>query len=166
MRIVFIHHGNRKIENPRSQNEDLTELGYKDCELVAQLLEKAKTRDNFKAIYTSQFFRCKKTAEIINKFLNVPIFEDKRLDEYRSVNRETWVDLQTRVGECLDDLVGKYDDEDTIICVTSGLNVVAFTNKAYNLPPSETAPFMFIPSCSPIIFEFKKIINSWKSDSN
>ena len=156
MRILFVHHGNRKIENPRSQNEDLTEIGYKDCELVAELLNKAKARDNFKAIYTSQFFRCKKTAEIINKFLNVPIIEDKRLDEYKSVSGESWVDLQTRVGECLDDLLQKYDDADTVICVTSGLNVVAFTNKAYNLSPSEKAPFMFIPSCSPILFIYKK----------
>ncbi len=156
MRIVFVHHGNRKIENPRSQKEGLTEIGYKDCELVAELLNNAKTRENFEAIYTSQFFRCKKTAEIINKFLNVPIFEDKRLDEYRSVEGESWVDLQTRVGLCLDDLVQKYDDNDTVICVTSGLNVVAFTNKAYNLSPSENAPFIFIPSCSPMFFNYKK----------
>lgn len=156
MKILFVHHGNRKLENPRSQNEDLTEIGYKDCELVAELLNVAKARDNFKAIYTSQFFRCKKTAEIINKFINVPIFEDKRLDEYRSVSGESWVDLQTRVGECIDDLLQKYNDDDAVICVTSGLNVVAFTNKAYNLPPSEDAPFMMIPSCSPILFQYKK----------
>ena len=65
MKILYVHHGNRKLGNPPTQNDDLTEIGYKDCELVAELLNNKRVKDNIKAIYTSNFFRCKKTAEII-----------------------------------------------------------------------------------------------------
>ena len=28
MKIVYVHHGNRKKGNPSTQNDDLTEIGY------------------------------------------------------------------------------------------------------------------------------------------
>ena len=156
MKILYVHHGNRKLGNPPTQNDDLTEIGYKDCELVAELLNNKRVKDNIKAIYTSDFFRCKKTAEIINKYLNVPIMEDSRLNEFQSIENEQWVDLQNRVSMCIDDIIQKYNDDDIIVCVTSGINIVAFINKAYNLQSSNDAPFLGIPSCCPIIFDYKK----------
>ena len=155
MKIIYVHHGNRKLGNPPTQEDDLTEIGYKDCELVAQLLNNKDAKANVKAIYTSQFFRCKKTAEIINKNLNVPIIEDKRLDEYGSIKDETWVDLQNRVTECIDQIQQTYNNDDIIICVTSGLNICAFINKAYNLPASNNTPFIFVPNCCPLIFNYE-----------
>ena len=62
MKILYVHHGNRKLGNPPTQNDDLTEIGYKDCELVAELLNNKRVKDNIKAIYTSNFFRCKKRS--------------------------------------------------------------------------------------------------------
>lgn len=156
MKILYVHHGNRKLGNPPTQNDDLTEIGYKDCELVAELLNNKSVKDNIKAIYTSDFFRCKKTAEIINKYLNVPIMEDSRLNEFQSIENEQWVDLQNRVSMCIDDIIQKYNDDDIIVCVTSGINIVSFINKAYNLQSSNDAPFLGIPSCCPIIFDYKK----------
>lgn len=156
MKIIYVHHGNRKIENSPTQQDDLTEFGYKDCELIAELLGNTEIKTHLKAIYTSQFFRCKKTAEIINKNLNVPIIEDCRLDEFRSVENEQWIDLQNRVAACIEDILQKYNNDDMVICVTSGVNIVSFINRAYNLPPSNDAPFLGIPSCSPIIFKYKK----------
>ncbi|MBO4726148.1 MAG: histidine phosphatase family protein [Clostridia bacterium] len=156
MKILYVHHGNRKLGNPPTQNDDLTEIGYKDCELVAELLNNKTVKDNIKAIYTSDFFRCKKTAEIINKYLNVPIMEDSRLNEFKSIENEQWVDLQNRVSMCIDDIIQKYNNDDIVVCVTSGINIVSFINKAYNLQSSNDAPFLGIPSCCPIIFDYKK----------
>lgn len=156
MKILYVHHGNRKLGNPPTQNDDLTEIGYKDCELVAELLNNKTVKDNIKAIYTSDFFRCKKTAGIINKYLNVPIIEDSRLNEFKSIENEQWVDLQNRVSMCIDDIIQKYNNDDIIVCVTSGINIVSFINKAYNLQSSNDAPFLGIPSCCPIIFDYKK----------
>lgn len=156
MKILYVHHGNRKLGNPPTQNDDLTEIGYKDCELVAELLNNKRVKDNIKAIYTSNFFRCKKTAEIINKYLNVPIMEDSRLNEFKSIENEQWVDLQNRVSMCIDDIIQKYNNDDIVVCVTSGINIVSFINKAYNLQSSNDAPFLGITSCCPIIFDYKK----------
>lgn len=156
MKIIYVHHGNRKIGNPPSQNDDLTELGYKDCQLVSQLFNNGSIKDSLKAIYTSSFFRCTKTAEIINQFHNVPIIEDERLNEFKSFENETWTDAQTRTINCINDILKKYNDNDTIICVTSGVNLGAFICKSFGIEPSEKTPFLGVASCSPIIFNFKK----------
>lgn len=34
MDILYVHHGNRLKGNSPTQDDDLTELGYKDCEFV------------------------------------------------------------------------------------------------------------------------------------
>ena len=156
MHIIYVHHGNRKLGNPPTQEDDLTELGYRDCELLAELLNNKHIKEKIKAIYTSPFYRCKKTAEIINKNLNVDVLEDARLNEYKSVNNENWLDLQNRVEDCINNIVDKFGSDDYVICVTSGINIVSFINKAYNLSPSSNAPMLGVPSCSPIIFEYIK----------
>ena len=64
MKIIYCHHAERAV-NPkklRSQEDDLTSNGIKDAELVSELLANEKIT----AIYTSNFYRCKKTAQIIN----------------------------------------------------------------------------------------------------
>ena len=85
----------------------------------------------------------------------MPIIADDRLNEFDSKN-EDWVYLQNRVNECIEDILKKYDDEDMIICVTSGVNIVSFINKAYGLTASKNAPFLGVPNCCPIIFDYKK----------
>ncbi len=157
MKIIYVHHGNRKIENPPSQKDDLTELGYKDCQLVSELFKHESIKNSLKAIFTSSFFRCTKTAEIINQFHNVPIIKDNRLNEFKSFKNETWTQAQTRIINCIDDIIEKYNDEDTIICVTSGVNLGAFICKSFGIVPSESTPFLGVASCSPIIFNYKKI---------
>ena len=82
--------------------------------------------------------------------------EDSRLNEFKSIENEQWVDLQNRVSMCIDDIIQKYNNDDIVVCVTSGINIVSFINKAYNLQSSNDAPFLGIPSCCPIIFDYKK----------
>ena len=44
MKIIYVHHGNRKRGNPSTQEDDLTEIGYKDCNIVAELLNDKKIK--------------------------------------------------------------------------------------------------------------------------
>jgi len=156
MKIIYVHHGNRELGNPPSQDDNITKLGKKDAKIVSELMLKSKKAGtNFKCIYSSPYFRCKKTAKIINKKLNLPIIMDDRLNEFDSKN-ETWIDLQTRVRECIKDIVYKFDKNDAVICVTSGVNVVAFISLANKQKPSESAAFIGISSCSPLIFNIDK----------
>lgn len=154
MKAIYCHHAQRDCGNPPSQENGLTKLGIKDAKLTAELFSQFT---NIKAIYTSNFYRCTKTAKLINKIINVPIFEDSRLNEFKSVENETWVDLQKRIISLLDELNKKYNENDKIICVTSGVNVGAFICWGFNLEPSDNTPFIGIDSCSPLIFPAPKV---------
>ncbi len=148
MKILYVHHGLRD----HGQADGLLPLGMDDARLVARLLHQSNL--NFVAIYAADNFRCRQTAELINSFINVPILTEKRLDEYRG--NETWAECQERIGEAVGDIVDKYAQSDCAICVTSGVNIAAFINLAYGLAPSENAPFITVPSCSPILFDIDK----------
>ena len=157
MKFVFVHHAHRAKGNPKSQDDDITLLGEQDAKVVAMLFAEGQEKGaNIQAIFTSPFKRCMKTAKIINEKINVPICEEPRFNEVRSVPGETWIEFQNRMRSAIYDLVCKYDDEDMVVCVTSGANVIAFMQLVFKLKPSEDAPFVQIPSCSPLIFEITK----------
>ena len=169
MKIIYIHHALRKLGNPPSQNDTLEPLGIKDAENTADLLKimSEKSKSKMRAIYTSPYYRCAKTAEIVNKHINLPIYEDSRFNEFNNVfeaieggknvtKTESWTECQTRIREAIKDIVFKYDDDDIVICVTSGVNITAFIGVAYKIPVSENLPFPMVPSCSPIAFDIDK----------
>lgn len=167
MKIIYVHHALREKGNPPSQDDKIQPLGLQDAEIVAELMKKMSEYSNIKAIYTSPYFRCAKTAEIINKHINVPIYEDPRFNEFNKVfdiiegnktitKTESWIDCQIRIREAIKDIVFKYDDNDTVICVTSGVNITAFISLAFKIQPSENLPFPMVPSCSPIGFDIDK----------
>lgn len=169
MKIIYIHHALRQKGNPPTQNDGIQPLGIKDAENTAELLKIMldNSKSKFKAIYTSPYYRCSKTAEIINKHINLPIYEDPRFNEFKNVfeviengkattKTETWLECQTRIKNAIKDIVEKYDDNDTVICVTSGVNITAFISLAYKIPASDNLPFPWVPSCSPIGFEIDK----------
>jgi len=169
MKIIYVHHALRQVGNPPSQDDKIQPLGIQDAETTSELLKimSDKSKSTFKAIYTSPYYRCAKTAEIINKYINLPILEDSRLNEFNKVfeviqggqsitKTETWLECQTRIREAIKDIVFKYDNNDTVICVTSGVNITAFIGLAYRIPASENLPFPWVPSCSPIGFEIDK----------
>ena len=64
--------------------------------------------------------------------------------------------MQKRVIAGIKDIVNKYNDEDSIICVTSGVNIAGFLDWNLGLEPSENMQFLGIISCSPIIFKYNK----------
>ncbi len=167
MKIIYVHHALREKGNPPSQNDKIQPLGLQDAEIVAELMKMMSEYSNIKAIYTSPYFRCAKTAEIINKHINVPIYEESRFNEFNKVfdiiegnktitKTESWIDCQIRIRNAIKDIVNKYDDKDTVICVTSGVNITAFISLAFKIQPSENLPFPLVPSCSPIGFDIDK----------
>lgn len=151
MRIIYMHHAERNIGkdhmNPElRQLEDITDTGIKEAELLSKRFEK----QNITAIVTSPYLRCKHTAEIINKYHNAPIIEDERFNEmYRD---EEWGNLLNRNMKAIDDIVNKYNDDDTIVCVTSGVNFSAFVCYFYNIEPSNDIPWSQAVDLSPILF--------------
>ena len=160
MKIFYVHHALRNMGNPPSQEDGLKEVGVEDAEIVSKIFEEGKKHFDIKAIYTSSFFRCKETARIINKTLNVPIIEDGRLNEFGSFHnderKETWEECQKRIIEAIKDIVFKYDKKDTVLCVTSGVNLTAFISLAYKIEPNNNLPFPMVPSCSPLGFEITR----------
>lgn len=167
MRIIYIHHALRELGNPPSQDDKLLPLGEKDAENTAEFLKLMTKRHNLKAIYTSPYYRCKRTAEIINKDANVPIIDEPRLNEFKNVFKlvsgsefdekaETWLECQLRIRQAIKDIVETYDDNDAVVCVTSGVNITAFISVAYKVEPSDDLPFPMVPSCSPISFDIDK----------
>ena len=69
-----------KINSNKNIPVHITKKGIKQAELVAKKLKKIK----FDVIYSSEFLRCKETAEIINKYHNLNIKYDKKVNEWRT----------------------------------------------------------------------------------
>ena len=79
MNIVYCHHAQRNRGKIATQNDDITKLGKKDAEIVSELLDELqRLKGKVVAIYTAEFLRCTKTAEIINQKIKVPVFVDAR----------------------------------------------------------------------------------------
>ena len=91
MNIIYCHHAQRNRGTIPSQNDDITTLGEQDAKLFAEML---KNEDDVKVskIYTSPFFRCRKTAEIINTHINVPIVEDEKIKWISQTNKRRNLD--------------------------------------------------------------------------
>lgn len=150
MKIIYCHHAERAV-NPRkrrNQNDDITDNGFKDAQLVAELLSKEKIT----AIYTSNFYRCKKTAQVINSHIGAPIFEEERFNEVGSIEGEDWKDCLTRNINALNDIMTKYNDDATIVCVASGVNLSAFVCWNLGIKPTRDIPFMGATNCAPVVF--------------
>lgn len=148
MKIIYLHHAERDRINKGElrQLDDITLNGVKDAELVSEMFKKV----NVSAIYTSPYLRCVHTAQIINQHINVPIYNDERFIE-KEYN-ETWIEFLNRNMNAIDDIVKKYNEDDTIICVTSGVNLSAFICYFYNITPSSDAILAQGVNCSPINF--------------
>ena len=112
MKIIYCHHAERDVDprKLRSQDDDLTDNGIKDAELVSELLANQKIN----AIYTSTFYRCKKTAQIINRTLNIPIVEEERFNEVGSVEGEEWKNALQRNIDAIVNIQEKFNDDEII----------------------------------------------------
>jgi len=155
MKIIYIHHAERDIDETVDwQEHDITENGVKQAEMLAEII----TKDlNVKAIYTSPFKRCIKTAQIINKNINVEIIKEERFNEWNYDKSEGQNEFLKRNIDAINDICSKYNDDDMIICVSSGVNITAFILKSYGITPNDDVPISQAVLCSPVVFNIKKI---------
>ena len=156
MKIVYIHHAERDKSSDAEWGsfertfDDITEIGKKQAELLAQRLKNEK----ISAIVSSPYLRCMHTAEIINKYHNLEIKEDSRFNEIQK--DEEWISLLKRNMEAIDEIVKSHSDDEMILCVTSGVNISAFICYTYNIVPSNDVPWSQAYDISPVIFNIKK----------
>ena len=149
MQLLYVHHADRnRDKNIPRQEQDITENGIKEAELLAQKLKQISHKVT--AIYTSPYDRCRHTAEIINEYIHAPIYEEVRFNEMK--NGETWKELQVRNMEAIDDIVNNYHDNELVICVSSGVNLSAFIYYFTGIKPDNTNPWIQAVTCSPVLF--------------
>lgn len=156
MRIIYFHHAERKIrknihDEQLRQLDGITRNGRKEAVLLAKKFK--KNQRNVKAIYTSPYLRCSLTAKILNKYLNVPIIEDERINEWKK--QETKKEFLKRNINFLEEKNMEYKDDDAIICVTSGVNLTAFFCYFYGIEPNNDIILSQAFGCSPINFVSK-----------
>ena len=148
MQILYVHHAERDRSNKSidRQYQDITENGIIEANLLAEKLKQI----NITAIYTSPYLRCTHTANIINKYNNAPIYEENRFNEMK--NEETWKEFQIRHINALDEIINKHNDNDFIICVSSGVNLSAFIYYFTKKEPSNDNPWIQALTISPVLF--------------
>ncbi len=157
MKIIYCHHAQRDKENRKQnvnpQDDNITLLGREDARIFAKMLNDKDIIIN--KIYTSPYFRCLETAKIINENNNTKINFEPRFNEYNKTV-ETWKECQQRIIDAINKIVNENDNDDIILCVTSGVNLTAFICWAYGIKPNNNNPFPGVISCSPIIFDYEK----------
>lgn len=148
MQILYVHHAERDRTNKSidRQYQDITENGIIEANLLAEKLKQV----NITAIYTSPYLRCTHTAKIINKYNNAPIYHENRFNEMK--NEETWKEFQIRHINALDEIIEKHNDDDFIICVSSGVNLSAFIYYFTKKEPSNDNPWIQALTISPVLF--------------
>ena len=150
MKLIYVHHAERDVRFGVNQENDITENGVKQALLVAENLKNVRIT----AIYSSQYKRCKHTAEIINQYHNLPIYEDERFNEAQP--GESWNSVQQRNMDAIDVIVNKSNNDDIVLCVTSGVNVSAFIFYILGIKASEHNPWIQAGLCSPLYFMIEK----------
>ena len=148
MKILYVHHAERDRSNKsvERQYQDITKNGIIEANLLAEKLKQI----NITAIYTSPYLRCTHTAEIINKYNNAPIYHEDRFNEMK--NEETWKEFQIRHIEALDEIINKHNEDDFIVCVSSGVNLSAFIYYFTKQTPSNDNPWIQALTISPVLF--------------
>ena len=148
MQILYVHHAERDRANKSidRQYQNVTKNGIIEANLLAEKLK----QKNITAIYTSPYLRCTHTAEIINKYNNAPIYEEDRFNEMK--NEETWKEFQIRHINALNEIINKHNEDDFIVCVSSGVNLSAFIYYFTKQKPSNDNPWIQALTISPVLF--------------
>lgn len=163
MRIIYMHHAERDIgplhHDPiLRQEEDITERGIEEVRIIGEQM-KQRTLDgklHIKAIVSSPYKRCMHTASIINEYINVPIIEDARFNEAEGKEDMNTGALWQRTMDGIQDIVDKYDENDDILVVTSGVNLTGFICYFYNIDPKSHPIVSQGATCSPVNFIIEK----------
>lgn len=151
MRIIYMHHAQRDNKGGVSQENPITELGKRESEIIAEMFKGV----SLKAIYSGEYLRYLQTVEIVKGNLDVPVKTDKRLNEWVSKTEER-KSFRNRTHSFLKEIVANHDNDDTIICMTSGVNLHEFVTFFNGNKPVEGFQIMQAVGLCPIIFYYNK----------
>lgn len=175
MKVYFLRHGESEYNVKHLINQDpkvkvpLTKKGIKQAVKVAKKLKDVR----FDAIYISELFRAKQTAEIVNKYHNLPVkvepricevrvgFEGKSDKEFHAIagsdlfhfkgnGIESWQGVKKRVRNFLRDL--KKKKYETVLVVTHQW-VIKVANQVVKGLSDEEAYTLPMGNCDFIILE-------------
>lgn len=150
MQILYVHHADRDRSNKiiDRQLQDITQNGIQEANVLAEKLKELNV--NITAIYTSPYLRCKHTTEIINKYHHAKVYEEIRFNEMNT--GETWREFSIRNMQGINDIIKKHNDNDFIICVSSGVNLSPFIYYFNNIEPNNDSPKIQALTTSPVLF--------------
>ena len=150
MQILYVHHADRDRSNKFIDRklQDITENGIQDANLLAEKLKELNI--NISAIYTAPYLRCIHTAKIINKYHQSEIIKEPKFNEMN--NSETWQEFSLRNMKGIDNIIKKHNENDFIICVSSGVNLSPFIYYFNNITPTNNSPRIQALTTSPVLF--------------
>lgn len=174
MKIIYMHHADRDMSKGKSQENSITKHGKKEAQIIARIIKDNKFQ--IKCIYAGTFLRYHQTAEQISKNLKVPIIIDSRLNEHNWDNtnnekKEKSTAYEARTHKFLSDVITKHNNDDTIICMTSGITLHWFvTYFLKGAAPIKGFQFMHGATVSPVVFVYDKgqkevYIKNWRADT-
>ena len=110
MKIYFVRHGKTAYNGTGRMT------GQTDIPLIDEGIQQAEEAagqlpSGISALYSSDLLRCKETAEIFNRKLNLPIQYDPRLRErsFGSLSGKTWKDIDPDGALRAKDVAQQYD---------------------------------------------------------
>ena len=146
-----MHHADRNTKDGGSQENSITDFGVQEATVIGGMLKKVPV----KTIYSGEYIRYKQTVELINKHIKAPVVVDNRLNEWSS-KTESRKTLQKRTHAFLKEVIAKHNDEDIIICMTSGVNLYYFITFFNKCKPIKGFIHAQARGVCPIFFVYKK----------
>lgn len=174
MRIIYMHHAKKdnfgeENQKPgfRNQENGLSQFGVEEAEFFRKVYG---SKVSFAAIYVGEFKRYRLTADIVN-INNAPIYIDKRLNESGSdeefygviINNDNRKEifsrhtraLRERTHKFLDDIIKKHNNDENILCISSGVNLGEFMSYFYK-GEIKGLEISYAVGLCPVVFQYNK----------
>lgn len=168
-RIFFLRHG-------EANNDKLTSIGKKQAKKIVKQLD----YENIAKIYCSPLDRCKQTADIIAKKLNLdveiindlkertkilsPVNEqEKEVNEnylnynYKNPNYDTCFDHINRNFKAFNQIIDNHiDNDENILIIAHSSTIYALNAYICGIPENGKIHWMRVGNCSKVCYEISK----------
>ena len=160
MLIVYMHHADRDLSKGQNQDNPITEHEKREADAIGDIFGTRKFPVT--CIYTGDYVRYHQTNELINKHLQVPIYNDSRLNEIDCTGKE----YEKRIHNFIHDIIVKHNNDEIVICMTSGVALTCFMSY-FMKEPIKGFSYAQGTTVSPVNFCYDKdyikpFINEWK----